>query len=186
MRLRLAQAAEGRFYATLNDICAVFLIDRVPFIDIQYERLPSRFFLTPLLMNLSAVTIATPESHFRFDIDNSDSRNPVIKIHELGLELDTELFRSFFRLITRAAHDGTFLGEELPIQGEALLQIIYEYASPDKGQDSLYLYQGAVRRVNVGLNGVSEFAMNDLFVERVIEGVLNLISGNPIEENWYG
>lgn len=182
MRIKIAQAGDGRFYITHDDICAIYLIDRLPFIDIQFERLPARRFLTPLLMDLSAVTIEAPGREHRFEIDNTDLRNPIITYGEM--ELGVDLFRSFFRLITSAAHDGTYLGALAPPQGDALLRIIYEYAAQGKESDILALYPGVERRVNVYINGAGEFAMREMFVQRVLEGSENLISGRSIEENW--
>jgi len=182
MLLRVVPAEDGRFYATLNDICAVFIIDRLPFIDIQFERLPLRWFLTPMLMDLSAVVVSTPYGVHRFDIDNTNPRDPVITY--AGREVSVTLFRSFFRLITSASHDGTYLGVlPRPVE-DAMLQIKYIYTSPEKQPDTLTLYPGQARRANVFVNGVGRFAMRDLFAQRVIEGLENLIQGQPIEVNW--
>ncbi|MCL2363010.1 MAG: hypothetical protein FWC73_14510, partial [Defluviitaleaceae bacterium] len=182
MRLRLTEAANNRFYATLEGSGVVYIINRKPFMDIQYDRLLQRWFLTPLIMDLSAVSIESPEGYNRFYIDNSDPRNPIITHN--GRVLDVELFRSFYRLITSAAHDGAYLGILEQPQEPALLTITYTYSSLEKEPDSLSLYPGAVRRVNAFVNGVGEFAMRDLFVQQVIDGAENLIEGMPIEENW--
>ena len=182
MRLRLTEAANNRFYATLEGSGVVYIINRKPFMDIRYDRLLQRWFLTPLIMDLSAVSIESPEGYNRFDIDNSDPRNPIITHN--GRVLDVELFRSFYRLITSAAHDGAYLGILEQPQEPALLTITYTYSSLEKEPDSLSLYPGAVRRVNAFVNGVGEFAMRDLFVQQVIDGAENLIEGMPIEENW--
>ena len=196
MLLRIVPAEDGRFYATLNDICAVFIIDRLPFIDIRFERLPLRWFLTPMLMDLSAVIVSTPynpvglSGSYRFDIDNTNPRDPVITYrgresrNAVSGALNVGLFRSFFRLITSAAHDGTYLGVlPYPVR-DAALQITYIYTSPEKQPDTLELYPGQARRANVFVNGAGEFAMRDLFIQRVTEGLENLILGQPIEENW--
>jgi len=184
MQLRIAEAESGLYYATLVGSGVVYNIRREAFLDIEYERLPVRWFLTPLIMDLSAITIETPNMQYRFDINSSDPLNPIIT-HE-GQTLDTTLFRSFFRLLTSAAHDDVYLGI-LPQPGEGetpLVTITYEYLNPEKAPDTMALYTGESRRANVFINGVGEFAMKDLFAERVSEGTLNLIAGNNIEENW--
>jgi hypothetical protein len=135
-----------------------------------------------MLMDLSVVIVSTPYSDYRFDIDNTNPLDPVIT-HD-GRELDVTLFRSFFRLITSASHDGTYLGLlPHPIE-DALLRITYIYTLPSKQNDTLELFSGETRRANVYVNGAGEFAMRDLFVQRVMEGLENLILGLPIEENW--
>jgi len=183
MHLRFVPAEGGRFYANLAGSGAVYLIEREPFFDIQYDRLLLRWFLTPLLMDLSSVTIEFPDRSHRFDIDVSDPRSPSVSYR--GQALDMALFHAFFRLLTSAAHDGAYLGDlELPNGVQPLLTITYEYLNPNKSPDVMTLYPGDVRRVNVFVNGVGEFAMRDMFVERMLEGSANLIAGVPIEENW--
>ena len=184
MQLRIAAAEDGLFYAMLEGSSAVYIIRREAFLDIEYERLPVRWFLTPFIMDLSAIDVTTPDEHFRFEIDNTDPLDPVITYE--GQTLDTTLFRSFFRLLTSAAHDDVYLGVlQSPGPGtEALVSITYEYLNPEKASDTLALYSGEARRANVFINGVGEFAMKDLFAERVRDGCINLIAGNPVEENW--
>jgi len=184
MHLLVAQAESGLYYITQEGSGVVYIIGREAFLDIQYDKLPVRWFLTPFIMDLTAVTVAAPGAGYRFDIDNTDSRNPVVTYN--GQVLDTTLFRAFFRLITSAAHDGEYLGAHAsPLPGEeAVLSITYEYRNTDKSPDVLTLYPGGVRRHNVFVNGAGEFAIKDLFSQRVLEGCVNLINGNAIEEEW--
>jgi len=183
LQLRFIPAQGGRFYATLLGSGAVYLIEREPFLDIEYERLLLRWFLTPLLMDLVSVEVALPQRSHRLDIDVSDPRNPAV--YYGGQPLDMSLFHAFFRLITSAAHDGAYLGALYPPENEPpLLTITYEYRSPNKPPDILALHYGGVRRVNVFVGGAGEFAMRDMFAQRVIEGIENLLAGQPIEENW--
>ena len=183
MSLRFVDAGGGYFYAMLEGTGAVYLIERKPFLDIEYEKLLLRWFLTPFLMDLSSVTVEYPGSSFRFDIDASDPRNPAVYYD--GEALDIDLFHTFFRLITSAGHDGAYLGAlSQPVEEQPQLTITYDYLDPDKKPDVMTLFPGGVRRVNVFVNGLGEFAMRDMFVSRVREGALSLISGNPVEENW--
>ena len=180
--LRLVRGDNDTFLINLNNGNVVFRIGWQPFMDVQYEKLPSRWFLTPMLKDLSAITIECEDLRYRFEIDNADPKNPVIMSE--GSMLDTQLFRSFFRLVTSAAHDGAYLGIMEQPENEALLTVTYEYFAPGKKPDVLALYPGGVRRVNVFVNGAGEFAMKDTFVSRVLEGCRCLIAGEPIEENW--
>jgi hypothetical protein len=180
--MRLISDGNDAFLINVNGGGAVFRIGRRPFMDILYEKLPARWFLSPMLKDLSAIEIEGENLRYRFEIDNADPKNPIITSE--GGVLDTQVFRSFFRLLTSAAHDGAYLGGlERPMSGE-LLTIIYEYLAPGKAPDVLALYPGGARRVNVFVNGMGEFAMKDQFVARALEGCRNLIAGQPIEENW--
>ncbi|MEA5013348.1 MAG: DUF4340 domain-containing protein [Candidatus Limiplasma sp.] len=180
--LSLVRLGEDAFYATLEGSGVVYSIGRQPFMDIRYDKLLLRWFLTPMLMDISAVTVQGEGRSARFKVDNADPKAPVVTYGED--RVDITLFRSFFRLLTSAAHDGTYLGSLEQPQGEALLTITYEYADPGKEPDVLALYPGQVRRAGVWVNGVAEFAMKDQFIQRVLEGCESLLAGKPIEENW--
>lgn len=179
--LKLVQIDENSFYSMLEGTGIVYQIGRPAFVDLQYDKLFLRWFLTPLIMDLSDVTIEGAQGSYRFEIDNGDLRNPVVTCN--GQTVDTELFRAFFRLITSAAHDGNYLGALTP-QGSPVLQIRYGYRDEAKQDDLMQLYTGDARRVNVFVNGSGEFAMKDTFVERVEQACQDLLAGNAIEENW--
>ena len=183
VRLRIVRTNDGRYLAMHAGRGVVFEINREAFLDIEYEKLLLRWFLTPFIADLSAVTIKSSDLSYRFEIDNSGAGDPVVRYE--GQILDIDLFRAFFRLITSAAHDGNYLGALYPPRGEeAMLTIIYEYLAPGKSNDVLSLHPGDVRRLLVFINGSGEFAIKDLFAERVLEGSENLIAGRPIEEAW--
>ena len=182
VQLRVVQAEGDLYYATLEGSGVVYLIGRQAFLDIQFDRLPTRWFLTPFIMSLSALTVESPDVYLRFEIDNSDMRNPIIT-HD-GRKLDTELFRSFFRLVTSASHDDIYLGPLIAPEEEPLLTITFEYKNPAKMPDILTLHPGVARRHNVFINRAGEFAMRDSFLERVIQGGIDLVAGNPINEIW--
>ena len=59
----------------------------------------------------------------------------------------------------------------------------YRYTQ-GKADDTLALYPGSGRRVNVFVNGVCEFAMKDTFVERVREALAALGRGDSFDINW--
>jgi len=180
--LRIVQAENELYYATIEGSGVVYLIGREPFMDISFDRLPTRWFLTPFIMTLSAVTVEAEDLYIRLEIDNFDPQNPVITHN--GQEVDVELFRSFFRLITSAAHDDSYLGPHTPATDAPLLTITYEYQNPAKTSDVLTLHAGGVRRHNVFINGSGEFAIRDSFADSVVQGALNLVAGTQINEMW--
>ncbi len=179
--LKLVRLEDDAFLSMLDGTGVVYQIGRPAFVDLQYDKLFLRWFLTPLIMDLDGVTVSGSRGEYRFEIDNTDLRNPVVTCN--GQVVDTELFRAFFRLLTSAAHDGKYLGALEPA-GSPVMQITYDYSDAAKPDDLMQLYPGAARRVNVFVNGAGEFAMVDTFVERVEQACVDLLAGNPIEEDW--
>lgn len=180
--LKIMPTEENKFFIFREGTDTVYLINREPFIDLQYDKLILRWLLAPLLMDLSSVSIDSAEGSYTFEIDNTDPRNPIIINN--GKEQDVDLFRSFYRLITSAAHDGNYLGSREKPTEPPVLRVTYTYADSKKTPDVMELYPGDTRRNNVFVNNVGEFAMKDIFAERVIAGCNNLIAGQTIEENW--
>ncbi len=180
--LKVAHAGGNAFYAMLDGTGAVFQIAPQPFMGIQFDKLILRWFLTPMLMDVSAVTVEGQGQRYRFDIDNTDAKNPGVTCGETPVNID--LFRSFFRLLTSAASDGAYLGKQEQPEDEALLTVTYEYRANGKAPDVMQMYPGGVRRANVFVNGAGEFAMKDQFITRVWEGCQSLLAGRQIEENW--
>ncbi len=180
--LEIARQEDGSFYAMQKGSGLVYQIDPQPFMGIQYDKLLLRWFCSPMLMDVAAITVEGGGAAYRFAVDNTDGKNPVVTSD--GNPVDTQLFRSFFRLVTSAAHDGNYLGQLPSPQGEAVLTLTYEYNSPGKAPDVLAFYPGQVRRAQVFVNGAGEFAIKDQFITRVLEACPRLLAGEPIEEKW--
>lgn len=181
--VRFLPAAEdgSLFYANAQGSGVVYVIERKAFFDISYEKLLLRWFLSPLLMDVTGVTVVDGARTYAFVVDNTDAKNPVVTLD--GAPLDVELFRSFFRLLGSAANDGTYLGEQPAPEGTAAMTITYHYGG-GKADDVMALYPGESRRVNVYVNGVCEFAMRDAFVQRVQEALSALEAGESFDINW--
>ena len=181
--LRFLPAAEdgSLFYANAQGSGVVYVIERKAFFDISYEKLLLRWFLSPLLMDVTGVTVVDGARTYAFAVDNTDAKNPVVTLD--GAPLDVELFRSFYQLLGSAANDGTYLGEQPAPEGTAAMTITYHYGD-GKADDVMALYPGESRRVNVYVNGVCEFAMRDAFVQRVQEALSALEAGESFDINW--
>lgn len=181
--LRFLPAAEdgSLFYVNAAGSGVVYLIERLPFFDLSYEKLLLRWFLSPLLMDVSGITLADGSRSYVFEVDNTDVKNPVVTLN--GQPLDVSLFRSFFQLLCSAASDGSYLGPQPEPEDRPQMSVTYRYTQ-GKADDTLALYPGSGRRVNVFVNGVCEFAMKDTFVERVREALAALGRGDSFDINW--
>ncbi len=181
--LRVTPADEsGRlFYANTLGSSVVYVIAREAFIDVVYEKLLLRWFLSPLMMDITGVTVEDGARTVAFAVDNSDAKNPVVTLD--GQPLDIAQFRSFFRLLGSAANDGRYLGEQPQPTDRPVMTITYRY-SGGKADDVMTLYSGDARRVNVFVNGVCEFAMKDAFAARVTGALSALRSGEAFDINW--
>jgi len=181
--LRFLPATEdySYFYANAKGSGEVFIIERLPFFDISYGKLLLRWFISPLLMDVSGITVATGDKQYDFTVDLTDAKNPVAALN--GEEVDITLFRSLFQMLNSAASDGGYLGVQPAAAGEPVMRVTYHYTE-GKADDVIELYPGDSRRVNVYVNGVCEFAMRDAFVERVSQALAAIQAGENFDINW--
>jgi len=181
--LRFLPAAQdgSLFYANAKGSGIIYGIERPEFMDLEYEKLLLRWFLSPLLMDVSGITVESAAGRYEFSLDHTDVRNPVVTLNHAAV--DTGLFRDFFKLLGSAANDGDYLGVQPAAETGAVMTITYHYTD-GKADDVMALYSGGTRRMNVYVNGVCEFAMKETFVERVNQALAALQSGEEFDINW--
>ncbi|MCQ2512001.1 MAG: DUF4340 domain-containing protein, partial [Lachnospiraceae bacterium] len=170
----------SQFLASMTGSGIIFLIDPPAFVRIDYTKLCMRWFLAPMRSDLESLTVDFDGQTFVYTSGSEDKK---IWAKVNGQEMDPELFFSFYRLVTSAAADGKYL-ENTVNEGEPLMTITYKYADGIKQPDVMKLYPGSVRRVNVEVNGITEFDMKESFVEAMKNACYNSVAGLPIEENW--
>ena len=181
--LRFLPAMEdySYFYVNAKGSGTVFLIERLAFFDIAYEKLLLRWFVSPLLMDVSGITVEVGDTLYDFAIDQTDPKNPVAALN--GQRVDIALFRSLFQLLNSAANDGDFLGEQPVPEAEPMMTVTYHYTD-GKRDDVISYYSGGTRRTNVYVNGVCEFAMKDTYVERVTQALYAIQNEEGFDINW--
>jgi hypothetical protein len=149
--------------------------------DIEFEKLLLRWFLSPLLMDVNAIDIEMPESHRTFVLDQENPREPSATMDGEPLAIDR--FRLLFRLLGSAASDGRLLPAKEQPDEAPLMTITYRYPG-EKHDDVMALYPEEDRRVRVYINGISEFSMKESFVTRVSEALEALNKDEDFDITW--
>lgn len=169
------------FYVNVKGSPLVYMINRQPFMDIEFEKLLLRWFLSPLLMDVNAIDIEMPESHRTFVLDQENPREPSATMDGEPLAIDR--FRLLFRLLGSAASDGRLLPAKEQPDEAPLMTITYRYPG-EKHDDVMALYPEEDRRVRVYINGISEFSMKESFVTRVSEALEALDKDEDFDITW--
>jgi len=179
---QLKLVPQGQYYmAYMLGSGVVFLIEPPAFLSLDYSRLCLRWFLSPLRTDLDSLTVEYDGNKYVFTSGTDEDGEIFARVN--SQTVDTELFFSFYRLVTSAASDGLYL--ENPVNDSApLMTITYDYNIEGKDPDVMKLYRGNLRRVNVDVNGVTEFDMKASFVDAVRAACENILAGDKIEENW--
>ena len=179
-RLALLQKGDA-FYMTCNENGVIYAVSEPPFLHIKYSKLLVRWFLSPLMLDVSELRLETEGKTYHFIITGESNADKQVTCN--GEALDIERFRALYKLLTSAAHDGTLL-EDAQVNGEPLLTLTYTYLNKQKQPDVLKLYPGDARRLYVNINGVTEVAMREMFLTRVQQALRIFSTEEPITTDW--
>ncbi len=169
------------FYVTCNDNGVIYAVGEPAFFRVEYKKLPVRWFLSPLLMDVQRIEIVTEGQTYDFVITGEGRSDRQVTGN--GQPLDIERFRALYRLLVGAAHDGGLL-KGIVVGGAPLLTLTYHYLDEEKAPDVMALFPGDTRRVYVQVNGVTELAMREMYLTRVQEALRSLWTDVPIETDW--
>lgn len=179
--LRVSQW-EGGFLATVNENGVVYKILDQAFLHLTYDDLILRWFVSPLISDVGALTVTTSSGATRYELSGADARD--LSVTGNGAPLDAALFRRYYNLVISAASSGERLKEPPELSGEPALTLRYTYRNAAKADDVLELFPATARRLYVRVNGVCEFTMQDTFASAVAEATAALQQGKSISLDW--
>jgi hypothetical protein len=182
--LRVARH-QGGYLLVRDDQRVVHRIGHKAFIGTSYEKLASRWFLTPFITDLESLTIErgrdAGQETFVIRLSGEDNRSLGAVLN--GQPLDIGLFRKFYRLLTSASGDGA--PPEGPVRpGPALLTVTFSYRDREKGDDVMIFSRGSLRRLYVTVNGVTEFAVLERYLRVTAAALEALAEGKDFSADW--
>jgi hypothetical protein len=178
--LRVVQH-QGGYLLIRDDQRVVHRIENKAFIGTAYEKLVMRWFLTPFITDLESIRIDLGGDTYTIRLSGED--NPSLKAALDGAPLDIDLFRKFYRLLISASNDG-FLLEQPAAEGPPLLGITFVYRDREKKDDTMIFRQGSLRRLNVAVNGVTEFSMLERYLPVTAAALEALAEGRDFSTDW--
>jgi hypothetical protein len=172
---------QGEYIVIRDDQRTVHRIENEAFIETSYERLAMRWFLTPFITDLHSLelTLGGERLYFTF----SGASNRTLEVFLNGKTLDIVLFRKFYALLISAANDGVLLKQPVPKTAE-LMSLTFFYKDELKKPDVMKLFEGELRRLNVQVNGRTEFAMLRRYLTVLSAAADSLIRGNDFAADW--
>jgi hypothetical protein len=173
---------QGGYLLIRDDQRVVHRIESKAFISTAYEKLVMRWFLTPFVTDLQSIRIdlGRDTSH---TIRLSGEDNPSLKAALDGAPLDIDLFRQFYRLLISASNDSVLL-EQPAGEGPPLLGVTFVYRDRDKQDDTMTFHRGSLRRLNVTVNGVTEFSMLERYLPVTTAALEALAEGRDFSTDW--
>ncbi|MDR0585414.1 MAG: DUF4340 domain-containing protein [Treponema sp.] len=178
--LRVVQY-QGAYLLARDDQRVVHRIENKAFISTVYEKLVMRWFLTPFITDLESIRIEQGRDTrlIRLSGENNASLEAALD----GKPLDIDLFRKFYRLLISASNDGVLL-EQPAQEGPPLLGVTFIYRDKKKKDDTMIFFRGSLRRLNVKVNGITEFSMLERYLAVTSAALEALAEGKDFSTDW--
>ncbi|MDR1412148.1 MAG: DUF4340 domain-containing protein [Spirochaetaceae bacterium] len=172
---------QGGYILVRDDQRIVHLIENEAFIRTSYEKLAMRWFLTPFITDLESLALEFEDGKYPFIFRGEGNRDLEVLLD--GKPLAIGRFRKFYTLLTSAANDGVLLDQPVP-ETRPLMSLVFNYKDPLKAPDTMRLFKGALRRVNVEVNGRTEFAMLQKYLDAVKTAAAALPGEGDFTAEW--
>lgn len=179
-QLKIVQK-DQEYFAMVNNNGVIHKIEDEAFLHLSYEKLISRWFYTPLLLDIDQLNIVINQKNFDFVIEKP-SKN-TIEVTLNGKKVDSDTFRKFYNLVVSASHDGTYQPFNKNNQKE-LMTIEFGYIDDLKLNDVVKYYQGDTRRNKVCFGEVCDFVIRDTYVEFIENAVNALLENKDFRVDW--
>lgn len=172
---------QGEYILVRDEQRIVHRIENEAFIRTKYEKLAMRWFLTPFVTDLQGLTLELEDGKYVFQFRGEGNRDLEVLLN--GKPLAVDRFRKFYALLISAANDGVLLEQPAP-ETVPLMSLVFSYRDPLKAPDTMKLFKGALRRVNVQINGRTEFAMMQRYLDVVKTAAAALSGEDDFNTNW--
>lgn len=172
---------KGQMLLTRNDEGVVYRISDEYFTGLSYEKLVSRWFLSPLIIDVAKIKLELNGEAYTFDLKGE--KNDELEVTCNGSLLDTGLFRKYYNLLVSASNDGRLI-ENPALAGSPLMKLKFIYKDKEKPGDEIVIWQGDLRRVYVSVNGIAEFAMRDKYLACITEALGKLLNNQVFDTDW--
>ena len=173
---------KGDYVLVRDDQRVVHRVEKKPFITTSYEKLVSRWFLTPFITDVRSIDLRFGDKGCRFELLGEDNRSLEATLN--GVKLDTGLFRKFYNLLVSASGDGLLLETPPESLGPPVLAVTFFYRDPLKESDLMIFSPGSLRRHFVTVNGVTEFACLQRYAQTVEAALAELERGEDFMADW--
>jgi len=173
---------DGVYYAARDNNGVIYEIPKPKFLDVDYQKLPVRWFVKPLIIDISAVELDIRGNTLSFAVTGESGGDKRVTCN--GKDMDMGRFRQFYQILTSAAGDGSLIDGAVKASGEPIMTLRYSYPGARKKPDTLRIYAFDALRDYAEVNGVVESSMRASYVTCVQNAVDILDTDKPFETQW--
>lgn len=177
---------QGDYILVRDDQRIVHRVEKKAFLVTSYEKLASRWFLSPFITDVQSIEISAGGHNYRFELLGEDNRSLDVTLN--GARLDINLFRKFYTLLISASNDGQLIQPDLSLKTRQasmpVLVVNFYYRDPLKEPDSMSFSPGSLRRHYVTVNGITEFTCLERYAQVLETALLAIVKGEDFRTDW--
>ncbi len=179
--IKLSQLPDGSPIVTVDDEGVVYkILDGLDFTDVSYDKLILRWFLSPLITEISQIELSVDGKDYLYILSGDTTQDLSATCN--GQTVDTAQFRQLYTLLVSAAGEGMLPERVSPPDSTPVFSLTYHYKNEQKSPDALRLYESEnLRRMLVEINGQCEFEMLQDYAPAVAEAAQALLAGQSVE-----
>ena len=181
--LRVSQPKDGIAYLVQagNPVLYEITASKLPWLELQYQDIASRLFLTPFIGDVRTLTVEGPgveEVYTLSTIQDADGKDDYQAVNSKGAQMDMALFKKLYQCVIGLPGE-TFTTEAPDPAAQPLLTVTYAYKD-GRPDDVLQLLPGPTLQAYVSLNGVTEFLTKSKYADTVLQNIHRLEAGESI------
>ena len=151
-------------------------VEKLPWLEFQYEDIVSRLLLLPYIQDVSSVQIQTPENSKEYTLVFSSNGDLTVTDEE-NHPIDSNAFKELYQCLVGIPGEN-YLSQP-PEDKNTLLTITYHYEDGHQ-PDQIRLLEGPPLQLYLSVNGVTEFTTKEKYLDIIIQNVDRLERGEPL------
>ena len=160
--------------------------DRLPWLELSYFDIMDKLLALPMIDSVSLLEIHTPDATTHITLEGVDSE---MEVFIDGVPYETKdgvdplaNFRNLYLNLISTRYD-SIPDAPMPPDAPILLQFVYNYRDA-RPPDTVTIYEGAARRVYVGLNDETPMLGLSTFTDHLLQSISAFLAGEAVE-NYY-
>jgi len=178
---------DGNYYAMRQGVDIIYEVAAasVPWVEYEYRDIAQTMLFTPMINDVSRIEVFTQDGEYVFVLDqipvetDDEDAEPTteLQVSYEGEAVDVSNFRKLYQVFIGAIGENP--AEAVP-EGESVLRYVFHYHDEDRPEDVVEFHEVDIRVIAMGINGQFHYTLRSSYVDKVLDSVQTLISGEAI------
>lgn len=176
---------DGNFYIGLSGKDVIYLLSStsLTWLDANYASLVQNVLFSPILTDLSRVTVEYDGSSYLFDLTHTtgDDGKTISTCSYNGKEIDIAKFTTYYKLVTDSRSEELLSAKP---NGQTALKVTLTYTDASKPPSTVEYVNIDARNVAVVIDGQWEFSMRSTFIDQIKSETPKITQNQSVSKEW--